>query len=68
MAELRKSVEKALNSPAQLTRLFLDKTELAAPYDTKVRECLVKSGSVLTAVAMSSEEFLPVAWPFHAIS
>ena len=61
MAELRKSVEKALNSPAQLTRLYLDQTELAAPYDTKVRDYKVKSGSVLTVVAMSSEEFLPAA-------
>jgi len=60
MAELRRSVEKALGMPPHLMRLFREEVELAAPFDTKVLECGLTAGCVLTAVSMASEEFLPV--------
>ncbi|CAK9020599.1 unnamed protein product [Durusdinium trenchii] len=60
MAELRRSVEKALGMPAHLTRLFREEVEMAAPFDAKVAQCGITCGCALTCVTMASEEFLPV--------
>lgn len=60
MADLRRSVEKALGMPPHLTRLFREEVELAARFDAKILQCGLCQGSVLTAVTMASEEFLPV--------
>eukprot|EP00438_Fugacium_kawagutii_P025488 Skav212493 [mRNA] locus=scaffold6473:135654:147629:- [translate_table: standard] len=60
MADLRRSVEKALGMPPQLTRLFREEVELASRFDAKILQCGLSDSCVLTAVTMASEQFMPV--------
>jgi len=57
MSELRRYIEKTLSLPAHLTRLYLDREEVTAGYDSNLSSAGVVEDSVLTVVTVTSEDF-----------